>query len=374
MVRELLKGNEAIAEAAIRAGVQAYFGYPITPQTELLEYMASRMPELGRVFVQAESEVAAANMLYGAACTGRRAMTSSSGPGISLMQEGLSYIAGSEVPVVVVDVMRGGPGLGDISAAQGDYFQMTKMAGHGDFRPIVLAPATVQEAIDLTTLAFELAERYRTIVTVLLDGNLGQLMEPAELPPPHEVAWSEPNWALTGAADRPKRVISSFDLQPERLEIVNRRLQAKIARIAANEVRSASFLLDDADLVVVGFGSAGRIAETAVRAARERGLRVGVFRPITLSPFPTLELGSLAERARGFLVVEMNAGQMIDDVRIAVAGRAPIQFFGRMAGVTPMPEEVLQAIEKLDSEAPAPVARANGHVVPDGRAFVAAGK
>ena len=374
MPRELLKGNEALAEAAIRAGVQAYFGYPITPQTELLEYMARRMPELGRVFVQAESEVAAVNMLFGAACTGRRAMTSSSGPGISLMQEGLSYIAGSEVPVVVVDVMRGGPGLGDIAASQADYFQMTKMAGHGDFRPIVLAPATVQEAIDLTTLAFDLADRYRTIVTVLLDGNLGQLMEPAELPPAADAQPAPADWALTGCEDRPKRVISSFDLQPERVEALNRRLQAKIARIAATEVRSASFLLEDADLVVVGFGSAGRIAETAIRAARERGLRVGLFRPITLSPFPTSKLADLAERARGFLVVEMNAGQMVDDVRIAADGRAPIRFFGRTGGVTPMPDEVLEAIEEMDRALTASGARGNGRAELDGRVLARAGR
>src|SRR5512142_731701 len=224
MSKKLLKGNEAIAEAAVRAGCEAYFGYPITPQTELLEYMAKRMPELNRAFVQAESEVAAINMVYGAACTGKRVMTSSSSPGVSLMQEGLSYIAGSEVPCVVVDVMRGGPGLGNIAPSQGDYFQMVKMAGHGDFKPIVLAPATVQEAIDLTMLAFDLADTYRTIVTVLLDGNLGQLMEPAELPSMRAQRRHAPEWALTGASGRAKRLISSIQLQPDALEAANRRL------------------------------------------------------------------------------------------------------------------------------------------------------
>ena len=347
---ELLKGNEAIAEAAIRAGLEAYFGYPITPQTELLEYMARRMPDLGRAFVQAESEVAAINMVYGAACAGKRTMTSSSSPGISLMQEGLSYIAGSQVPIVIVDVMRGGPGLGNIAPSQSDYIQMVRMAGHGDFRPIVLAPATVQEAIDLTTLAFDLADQYRTIVTVLLDGNLGQLMEPAELPPVRSVRRETPEWALSGAAGRSKRLISSFLLQPEALESANLHLQAKIAAIAAHEVRTRGYLLDDADLVVVGFGSAGRIAQSAVRAARQQGIRAGLLRPLTLSPFPERRIAQLAQAARALLVVEMNAGQMLDDVRLAAAGRAPVRFYGRMGGVVPLPDEILEAIVKLDGE------------------------
>jgi 2-oxoglutarate ferredoxin oxidoreductase subunit alpha len=351
-VKQLLKGNEAIAEAAIRAGLDAYFGYPITPQTELLEYMARRMPELGRVFVQAESEVAAINMVYGAACAGKRVMTSSSSPGISLMQEGLSYIAASEVPAVVVDVMRGGPGLGNIAPSQGDYFQMVKSAGHGDFRPIVLAPATVQEAIDLTTLAFDLAERYRTIVTMLLDGTLGQMMEPAELPPPCAKQSDVPEWAVSGAAGRPKRVIASIQLQPEALEAANRRLQAKIATIVQNEVRTIEYLLDDADIVVVGFGSAGRIAQSAVVAARQQGIRAGLLRPVTLFPFPSERLAGLAARGRGLLVVEMNAGQMLDDVKIAAAGLAPVRFYGRMGGVVPFPDEILEAIVRLDQETP----------------------
>ncbi|ABU59626.1 MULTISPECIES: 3-methyl-2-oxobutanoate dehydrogenase subunit VorB [Roseiflexus] len=346
MARELLKGNEAIAEAAIRAGLNAYFGYPITPQTELLEYLARRMPELGRAFVQAESEVAAINMVYGAACAGKRVMTSSSGPGISLMQEGLSYIAGAELPAVVVDVMRGGPGLGNIAACQSDYFQMTRSAGHGDFRPLTLAPATVQEAIDLTGLAFDLAAAYRMLVILLIDGNLGQMMEPAELPPFRQDAAPTPEWAVSGAEGRPQRIITSLYLQPEALERHNRNLQKKLAAIAEREQRFAGLYLEDADLIVVAFGSAARVAQNAVEAARARGMAVGLFRPITLSPFPMRALERLTPRARAFLVVEMNAGQMIDDVRLAVAGRAPVRFYGRLGGVEMLPDEVMQAIEQ----------------------------
>lgn len=348
MTKKLLKGNEAIAEAAIRAGCEAYFGYPITPQTELLEYMAKRMPELNRAFVQAESEVAAINMVYGAACAGKRVMTSSSSPGVSLMQEGLSYIAGSEVPCVIVDVMRGGPGLGNIAPSQGDYFQMVKMAGHGDFKPIVLAPATVQEAIDLTILAFDLADTYRTIVTVLLDGNIGQLMEPAELPPMQASDRPLPPWALTGASGRKKNIISSIHLVPEEEELFNRKLQEKIAIIQRNEVRFKEYQTEGAELIVVGFGTSGRVAQTAVNMARQQGIPVGLLRPISLFPFPEERLSHLADDARGFLVVEMNAGQMIDDVKIAVGGQAPVEFYGRMGGMVPLPDEVLAAIAKLD--------------------------
>jgi 2-oxoglutarate ferredoxin oxidoreductase subunit alpha len=348
MAKQLLKGNEAIAEAAIRAGVDAYFGYPITPQTELLEYMARRMPELGRVFVQAESEVAAINMVYGAACAGKRAMTSSSSPGVSLMQEGLSYIAGSEVPIVLVDVMRGGPGLGNIAPSQSDYFQMVKSAGHGDFKAIVLAPATVQEAIDLTVLAFDLAGKYRTIVTLLLDGTLGQMMEPAELPPMRPKFTEVPGWALTGAASRQKNFILSFRMEADALEAYNLHLQQKLATIAREEMRTCEYMLDDAELIVVGFGTAGRVAQTAVKQARQQGIKVGLLRPITLSPFPDRRLSQLADEARGFLVVEMNAGQMIEDVKLSVGGQAPVKFYGRMGGVVPMPDEILSAIVRLD--------------------------
>jgi 2-oxoglutarate ferredoxin oxidoreductase subunit alpha len=358
MPQQLLKGNEAIAEAAIRAGVQAYFGYPITPQTELLEHMARRMPELNRVFLQAESELAAINMVYGAACTGQRVMTSSSSPGVSLMMEGLSYIIGSEVPCVLVDVMRGGPGLGNIAPSQGDYTQIVKGGGHGDYRLITLAPATVQEAVDLTALAFDLAEKYRTVSVILLDGSLGQMMEPAELPPMQSERGHSPNgrgangaarsdWALTGAQGRAKRVITSIYLIPEEEEIFNRHLQAKFARIAANEVRYHEYYVDDADYIVVGFGTAGRVAQTAVKQARAQGLKVGLLRPVTLFPFPERRLAELAARVRSFLVVEMNAGQMVDDVRLAVNGRAPVKFYGRMGGVVPLPDEVLEQIHAL---------------------------
>lgn len=346
MTKELLKGNVAIAEAAIRAGLEAFFGYPITPQTELLEHMARRMIELGRVFLQAESEVASINMVYGAACTGTRVMTSSSSPGISLMQEGLSYIAASDVPCVVVDVMRGGPGLGNILPSQGDYFQVTKSAGHGDYHPIVLAPASVQEAIDFTVLAFDLADKYRHLVMVAADGQIGQMMEPAELPPMKAVSNTRPDWALTGAKDRPKNVISSLYLKGEEEEKYNQQIQARLAEINAHEQRWAEYATDDADFLVVGYGTAGRIAYSAVEAARRKGLNVGLFRPQTLWPFPADRLAELVDDTYGCLVVELNAGQMLEDVRLAVAGQIPVSFYGRMGGVIPMPEEILAAIEE----------------------------
>jgi 2-oxoglutarate ferredoxin oxidoreductase subunit alpha len=336
-----------MAEAAIRAGVEAYFGYPITPQTELLEHMARRMPELNRVFLQAESEVAAINMVYGAACTGARVMSSSSSPGVSLMMEGVSYIAGSEVPVVLVDVMRGGPGLGNIAPSQADYFQIVKGGGHGDYRAIVLAPATVQEAVDQVYEAFDLAEKYRCIVVVLTDGNVGQLMEPAVLPPMRPVRRQRSDWALTGAQDRDKRFVSSIYLVPEQEERFNQKLLAKQALIAQHEVRYKEYALEGAEYVVVGFGTAGRVAQTAVRQARAAGLPVGLFRPVSLFPFPSQRLAELAQTVRGFLVVEMNAGQMVEDVRLAVEGRAPVQFYGRMGGVVPFPDEVLEQIQHL---------------------------
>jgi 2-oxoglutarate ferredoxin oxidoreductase subunit alpha len=335
MSEQLLKGNVAIAEAAIRSGCEAYYGYPITPQTELLEHMSKRMVELGRVFLQAESEVAAINMVYGAAAAGMRVMTSTSGPGISLMQEGLSYIAGSEVPVVIVDVMRGGPGLGNIQPSQGDYNQVTKTTGHGNFHPIVLAPATIQEAIDLVGLAFDLADKYRTIV---------QMMEPAELPPMRPLSGKRPSWALTGAKGREKNLITSLYLGAENLEQLNQKLQTKLAAIQASEVRFAEQFLEDAEVALVAFGTAARVAETAVQNLRREGLRVGLFRPISLWPFPEKRLVQLARKVKAFFVVEMNSGQMVHDVREAVGPtvglQVPIMFFGRMGGVIPLPEEV----------------------------------
>ena len=346
MTRELLKGNVAIAETAVRVGLQAYFGYPITPQTELLEYLSTRMQELGRVFLQAESEVAAINMVYGAACTGVRTMTSSSSPGFSLMQEGLSYIAGSEVPVVVVDVMRGGPGLGNILPSQGDYFQMTRSAGHGDYHPIVLAPASVQEAIDFTALAFDLADQYRHLVILAADGQIGQMMEAAELPPLRELPTQRPEYALTGAQGREHRVISSMKLKAEDAEAFNLHLQDKITHIRQTQQRSYEQYTDDACLLVVGYGTAGRIAASAVEQARQNGMKVGLFRPQTLFPFPEERLSQLADQVCALLVVEMSAGQMIEDARLAVGGQIPVSVYGRMAGIVPSVEEIYSAIVK----------------------------
>ncbi|MEJ5223228.1 MAG: 3-methyl-2-oxobutanoate dehydrogenase subunit VorB [Anaerolineales bacterium] len=349
MPKELLKGNEAMAEAAIRAGLEAYFGYPITPQTEILEHLSRRLPELGRAFVQAESEVAAINMVYGAACTGARVMSSSSSPGVSLMMEGLSYIAGTEVPVVLINVMRGGPGLGNIAPAQGDYFQAVYGGGHGDYKPIVLAPASVQEAIDLTVLSFDLAEKYRTIVMILADGSIGQMMEPAELPDMRKVERQKWDWAVTGEGGRPRRVLSSIYIEPHDEEITNLRLYKRWMDIQQNEVRYKAYYLDDAEFMVVGFGTAGRVALSAVRAARQQGIKVGLLRPVTLSPFPFDVIERLTPQMQGILVTEMNMGQMLNDVQIAVKGRTPIEFYGRPGGVVPFPDEILAEIQRLAS-------------------------
>lgn len=350
MAKELLKGNVAIAEAAVRAGCQAYFGYPITPQTELLEHMAARMGEEGRVFLQAESEVAAINMVYGAAAAGVRVMTSSSSPGISLMQEGFSYIAGSEVPAVIVDVMRGGPGLGNIQPSQGDYNQLTKSAGHGDFHPIVLAPATVQEAIDLMALCFDLADKYRTLVILALDGALGQMMEPAELPAMQQRRTERPAWALTGAKGRAKNVVTSIHLSAAEMEAFNKQLQAKLAVIQEAEVRYDTYQLEGAEVALVAFGTSARVAQTAVQRLRRDGLPVGLFRPISLWPFPEKALAEVGRQVRALLVVEMNAGQMWHDVREAVAGTTPVHFLGRMGGAIPTPDEVEETTRRLVEE------------------------
>jgi 2-oxoglutarate ferredoxin oxidoreductase subunit alpha len=347
MKKELWKGNEALAEAALRAGCEVYFGYPITPQTELLEYMARRMPKLGLTFLQAESELAAINMVYGAATLGVRTMTSSSSPGISLMQEGLSYIAASEVPVVLVDIMRGGPGLGNIQPSQGDYFQMVKTAGHGDYHAIVFAPATIQEAIDLMMDSFELAFKYRTIVTLLADGSLGQMMEPVAMPPFKEWPQKRPSWALAGAEGREPRTITSLYLGANNLERLNLRLQKKLAGIKAREARCETMMVDDAEYLIIAFGTVGRIAQSAVRQARAAGMKTGLFRPITLWPFPEKELEAAMSAVRGVLVVEMNAGQMVEDVRAIAKGRVPVQFLGRMGGAVPLPDDILAALDQL---------------------------
>ncbi len=350
MAKELLKGNVAIAEAAIRSGLHAYFGYPTTPQTEILEYMARRMPQLDRVFLTAESAPAAINMVYGAACAGTRTMTSSSGLGLSLMQEGLAYIVCSEVPAVVIDSMRGWPGLGSLYPSQADYNQLTKSAGHGDFHSIVLAPSSVQEAVDLTVLAFDLAEKYRTLVIITADGIIGQMMESVELPPVQNPTATAPEWALTGATGRPKNVISSLYLNPTALQEINRRMQDKQSQIKAAEVRYEAIQTHDADILIVAFGAAGRIAKTAVREARRYGIRAGLLRPISLFPFPILPLKELALRAHAIMVVELNAGQMVEDVRLAAGSRALIHFHGSAGGLAPLPDELLERIAALHTD------------------------
>jgi 2-oxoglutarate ferredoxin oxidoreductase subunit alpha len=335
-----MKGNEAMADAAIEAGCDAYFGYPITPQAELLERMAQRMPELGRVFVQAESEIAAINMALGAAAAGRKVLVSTSSPGMSLMAEAMSYMAGAEIPMVLINVMRGGPGLGSIGPSQSDYFQATRGHGHGDYRVPVLAPASIPEAVELVTESFEIACRYRTPVILLADGIMGQAMEPVAAT--FRLAdWDASEWELTGAAGRAPRVTRSLHLLPEDLERHNLHLQQKFHRMAAREVRSESIGTADAEIVVVAYGTAARVARTAMERARAAGLRVGLFRPISLWPFPAAALREVAQGARAILVVELSAGQMVEDVRLATEGATPIFFHGRTGGMVPTPRDVL---------------------------------
>ncbi|MFU2158264.1 MULTISPECIES: 3-methyl-2-oxobutanoate dehydrogenase subunit VorB [Caldisericum] len=342
--RLLMKGAEAIAEAAIRAGAQIFFGYPITPQNETPEYFSRRMPELGRKYVQAESEVASINMVYGAASTGTRVITSSSSPGISLMQEGFSYIGNSNVPCVVVNVMRGGPGLGNIAPAQADYFQATKGGGHGDYHSIVLAPHTVQEQCDLMYDAFELAEKYRIMVVVLSDGLLGQMMEPVEFRDWVDVSkFKTPDWAIVGKGDRQRNLISSFDLEPEGLEKMNLALQEKYKKIAENETRYELFMMDDAEYALTGFGTVARIMKTTVKMLREKGIKAGLIRPITVWPFPYKVYEEFADKVKFFFDVEMNEGQMLEDVKLGVNGKKPVQFYGRFGGVVPTAEEIYKA-------------------------------
>ncbi len=348
MTREMWEGNQAVAEAAVRAGLEAYFGYPITPQTEALEYLSRRMPELGRTFVQAESELGAINMVYGAACAGVRVMSTSSSPGVSLMQEGLSYIQGTEIPAVLVNVMRGGPGLGNIAPSQADYNQAAKGGGHGDYRNIVLAPASVQEAADLMGLSFDLAEKYRTVCMVILDGSIGQMMEPITLPEMKPVVRTDWDWATNGTlGKRERRILTSIYLDPPLEEACNLRLLERWKQIQTDEIRYKEYFLDDAEYVVVGFGTAGRVALSAVRAARAEGLKVGLLRPITVSPFPTRVMEKLIPTTQAFLVVEMNSGQMLEDVRLTVQGRVPVEFHGRMGGMVPFPDELLREIRRV---------------------------
>jgi 2-oxoglutarate ferredoxin oxidoreductase subunit alpha len=341
-----MKGNEALAEAVIRAGCRAYFGYPITPQSEILEYLTEEARQRGMVVLQVESELAAINMVYGAAGAGVRAMTSSSSPGISLMQEGLSYIACAELPCLVVNVNRGGPGLGTIQPSQGDYFQATKGGGHGDYRLLVLAPASVQEMADCVFDGFDLADKYRNPVMILADGALGQMMEKVVFraydPKDHETA--KP-WATTGKTpDRERNIITSLHIQPEKMEDINKHLQEKYQRMQS-EVRYELIHGDDADVLLVAYGLAARICHSAVEMGRARGLKLGLLRPKTLYPYPYEILRELAKKVKSVHVVELNSGQMVEDVRLGVNGKIPVTFYGRMGGVIPSPEEVLHSVE-----------------------------
>jgi 2-oxoglutarate ferredoxin oxidoreductase subunit alpha len=353
--RVLMCGNEALAEAAILAGCDAYFGYPITPQNEIPAYMSRRMPEEGRVFVQSESELAAINMVFGASATGKRAMTSSSSPGISLMQEGISYLAGAELPAVVVNVMRGGPGLGNIAPSQSDYFQATRGGGHGDYRTIVFGPSSVQELVDCMALAFDLADQYRMTVVVLADGILGQMMEPIVLKKKPNRELPAKDWALTGAKGREQNIIRSLWLGEGVLEKHNNKLKAKYEQIEKNEVLCEQYEVDDAEIIVVAYGVAARIVQGAVVRAREEGIKVGWIRPITLWPFPTEQISRAADesveagplRFRIFLTVEMSTGQMVEDVKLAIAGKAPVIFYGRPGGGVPTVDELLDKIRQL---------------------------
>lgn len=356
--KTLMCGNEACGEGAILAGCRFYAGYPITPQNELTNYIAKRMNETGGVFIQAESELAAINMVFGAAAAGFRAMTSSSSPGISLKQEGISYLAGCELPCVIVNMQRGGPGLGNIAPSQGDYFQAVKGGGHGDYKLIVLAPASAQELLDFTYLAFDLADKYRNPSFILGDGLLGQMMEPIQLTTiPVRRSFSEGGdykpqtidkpWALTGCKGRKPNIIKSLILAEGALEEHNKRLQEKFNRIRENEVRAETFHLKDSDIVLVAYGSVARIARASMELARSKGLKVGLIRPITLWPFPEDMISQAADKVKKFLVVEMSAGQMVEDVKLAVSGKAKVDFYGRMGGGVPGEEEILERIEAL---------------------------
>ncbi|HTP14089.1 MAG TPA: 3-methyl-2-oxobutanoate dehydrogenase subunit VorB [Bacteroidota bacterium] len=342
-----MQGNEALAEAALRAGMQAYFGYPITPQSEVLEYLAHEAPKYGAVVLQAESELAAINMVYGAGGAGARVMISSSSPGISLMQEGISYMAGAEIPCLVVNVQRGGPGLGTIQPSQGDYFQATKGGGHGDYRLLVLAPSSVQEMADFVFEGFRLAERYRNPIMILADGALGQMMEKVVMPPAGSLPHTTPSWATTGKpATRERNILTSLHIVPEKMEEINIHLQDKY-RTMQKEVRSEEIAVDDAEILLVAFGLSARICQKAIELARVKGIRVGLLRPITLFPFPSAAIARLSEGVEALLAVEMNAGQMIEDVRLAVNGKKPVFFRGRMGGMIPTPDDIVLEIETI---------------------------
>jgi pyruvate/2-oxoacid:ferredoxin oxidoreductase alpha subunit len=346
MRKQLMKGNEAVVKAAVLAGCRGFYGYPITPASEITEAAALYLPQVGGTFLQAESEVAAINMLYGAAAAGVRAMTASSGPGVSLMQEGISYIAGAELPCVIVDVTRAGPGLGNIAPEQSDYHQVVKGGGHGSYHTIVLAPDSVQEMADFTALAFDLADRYRNPVVVMADGYIGQMMEPVEFPC-LAVESPQPDWAVAGTAETRKNLVTSIHLEPDELEAHLGRLEAKYRRIEQVETRAESYRTEDAEIVLVGYGIVARILKAVAEQARGRGLRVGVLRPITLYPFPIVELQRVARHGRTFLVVELSNGQLIEDVRLALDGARRVEFYNRMGGNVPTAEEVLEVVVNL---------------------------
>ena len=347
MAKILMKGNEALSEAAIRAGLKAFYGYPITPQNEVPAYMAEHLPLRGGVYLQAESEVSAINMVYGAAGAGARVMTSSSSPGISLKQEGISYIAAAQLPCVIVNVVRNGPGLGGIQPAQGDYFQAVKGGGHGDYRMIVLAPGNVQEMADLTALGFDLADKWRNPVMILSDGILGQMMEPVEFSEHQEPLKVEKPWATTGAVGREPNIVNSLDIIPDQAEKNLATLLAKYEKIKEEETRWQESGTEDADVILVGYGTSARVARSAMELARKEGLKAGLFRPITLWPFPEKRLAELAQPGRTFLAVEMSAGQMIEDVRLAVNGACPVYLSNRLGGMVPTPEDVLKKIREI---------------------------
>lgn len=345
---KLMKGNEAMAEAAILAGCDAYFGYPITPQSEVLEYLAREMPKHNRIVMQAESEVASINMVYGAAGAGFRTMTSSSSPGISLMQEGISYIAGAELPCLIVNVNRAGPGLGTIQPGQGDYFQSTKGGGHGDYRMIVLAPASVQEMADFVYLGFDLAEKYRNPVLMLSDGAIGQMMEKVKFKPYTRPEVDKSGWATTGKPKTRKRnYITSLHILPEKMEEHNRHLEEKFKKIRENEVRFEEYNTNDAEFLFVAYGLSARICQKAMDMARQKGIKIGLLRPVTLYPYPYQRLNELAAQVKLMLSVELNSGQMVEDVRLAVNGKVPVEFYGRMGGMMPTPEEIVHHLETL---------------------------
>jgi len=344
----LMKGNEVIAEAALRAGCRHYFGYPITPQTEIAHYFAKKMPQYGGTFIQAESEVAAMNMVYGAASAGARVMTSSSSPGISLKQEAISYAACAELPAVIVNIMRAGPGLGGILAAQSDYFQATKGGGHGDYRMVVLAPSSVQELYELVVEAFNIADRYRTLCMIMGDGMLGQMMEAVEFKDKEDIYQADKSWAVTGTEmKRDHNIITSIYIDPEVLEKHNLKLQEKYRKIAENETRVEAYNCDGADVIVAAYGTVARIIKNVIKTAEKEGIKVGLIRPITLWPFPAAAFEKYAEVPQAFLTVEMSSGQMVEDVRLAVNGKRPVHFLGRMGGMIRTQKEILEKIREI---------------------------